>query len=278
MKQLFVTDLDGTLLNRESRVSYASATIISSLSLRGALITAATARTPATVEPLLRDTITTPPVIVMTGAAMWDRGASTFINPRFIAPESAAIIIDICRRHGIAPFSYTITDSSTIDTFFDGNPTPREQKFIDERTGLRHKRMHIHRNPASLPVSYPSTLLIFALGATGKIYAVADELRATRLCSVSSYPDIFNPSTAYLEVFAPGVSKAEAVRRLKKATGAESLIVFGDNLNDLPMMEVADVAVAVGNALPQVKEAADMVIGPNTDDSVARFIETAFGT
>ena len=38
------------------------------------------------------------------------------------------------------------------------------------------------------------------------------------------------------------------------------------------MMAMADVAVAVENAVPQVKEAADVIIGPNTRPSVARFI------
>lgn len=49
-------------------------------------------------------------------------------------------------------------------------------------------------------------------------------------------------------------------------------MVFGDNLNDLPMMRVADTAVAVGNALPEVREEAAVTIGPNSADSVARFI------
>ena len=38
------------------------------------------------------------------------------------------------------------------------------------------------------------------------------------------------------------------------------------------MMQVADVAVAVSNAFPEVKEAADIVIGSNDDDAVAKFI------
>ena len=42
------------------------------------------------------------------------------------------------------------------------------------------------------------------------------------------------------------------------------------------MLAVADVAVAVGNAFPQVKEAADIVIEPNYTDAVARFIEKDF--
>ena len=73
MKKLFITDLDGTLLNSESQVSHRSAKIISDLSQHGTLITVATARTPATVERLLQNTLTTPPAIVMTGASLWDR-------------------------------------------------------------------------------------------------------------------------------------------------------------------------------------------------------------
>jgi hydroxymethylpyrimidine pyrophosphatase-like HAD family hydrolase len=59
---------------------------------------------------------------------------------------------------------------------------------------------------------------------------------------------------------------------MKARVKAERLVVYGDNLNDLPMMKVADVAVAVENALPEVKAAADVVIGANSDDSVAKHI------
>ncbi len=41
-------------------------------------------------------------------------------------------------------------------------------------------------------------------------------------------------------------------------------------------MAVADLSVAVGNAFPQVKEAADIVIGRNDEDAVARFMEEDF--
>ena len=49
-------------------------------------------------------------------------------------------------------------------------------------------------------------------------------------------------------------------------------MVFGDNLNDIPMLRCADVAVAVENAYPEVKQIAHVVIGPNSSDSVARWI------
>jgi hydroxymethylpyrimidine pyrophosphatase-like HAD family hydrolase len=84
--------------------------------------------------------------------------------------------------------------------------------------------------------------------------------------------DIFGEDTGILEVFAPNVSKAEAVQSLAKEIGADKVVVFGDNLNDIPMMQVADVAVAVGNALPEVKAIAHEVIGTNTSNAVARYI------
>ena len=271
MKHLFVSDLDGTLLNPESRISARTASIVTELSRRGVLFTVATARTPATVEPLLSATLTLPPAIVMTGAAMWDRRRQSYINPHFMEPATAACITEACAAHGIRPFSYTLDGSGIIRTYYNGRTSRREQKFIDERAHLPLKRFEI--NPTGdAAMSYPDTVLIFALGLPDSIYPLADELRATGLCSVSSYPDIFNSDVAFLEVFAPGVSKASAVTDLKKLTGADSLTVFGDNLNDLPMMAVADVAVAVGNAFPEVKAAADIVIGSNRDDAVALYI------
>lgn len=271
MKHLFVSDMDGTLLNPESRISARTASIVTELSRRGVLFTVATARTPATVEPLLSATLTLPPTIVMTGAAMWDRRRQSYINPHFMEPATAACITEACAAHGIRPFSYTLDGSGIIRTYYNGRTSRREQKFIDERAHLPLKRFEI--NPTGdAAMSYPDTVLIFALGLPDSIYPLADELRATGLCSVSSYPDIFNSDVAFLEVFAPGVSKASAVTDLKKMTGADRLTVFGDNLNDLPMMAVADVAVAVGNAFPEVKAAADIVIGSNRDDVVALYI------
>ena len=70
--------MDGTLLARDGKVNARSAEIISRLSRRGALVTVATARTPATVEELLADTYTDIPAIVMTGAAVGQKGETLY--------------------------------------------------------------------------------------------------------------------------------------------------------------------------------------------------------
>ena len=271
MSTVYVSDLDGTLLDAGSRLSDESAAIISGLTARGALITVATARTPATVEPLLADAPTALPAIVMTGAALWDRHGRRYIDTKLIPADVSATVRDICLRHGVYPFVYTL-DRDLMLVYHSGPLSADDRRFIGQRDRLALKRF-ILDDEAALSRDLPATVLLFAMGPVGRIFPLAEELRAGVDCSVSAYIDIFGDDVGILEVFAAGVSKADAVSRVARRSGADRVVVFGDNLNDLPMMAVADVAVAVDNALPQVKEAADIIIGPNTANSVARFIK-----
>lgn len=86
------------------------------------------------------------------------------------------------------------------------------------------------------------------------------------------YHDWYGGEIAEVEAFPEGATKAKAIGRLKRMTGATRVVVFGDNTNDLSMMRMADWSVAVGNAIDEVKQAADEVIGTNEADAVARFI------
>ena len=73
MKTLYVSDLDGTLMQPDATISPQSVEALNSLIAQGALFTIATARTPATVAGILRDVTMTIPAIVMTGASLWDK-------------------------------------------------------------------------------------------------------------------------------------------------------------------------------------------------------------
>lgn len=276
MKTLYVSDMDGTLLGNDSKVSATSAALISDLTRRGALITVATARTPATVVPLLAGIDTAAEAVVMTGAAVWNRPGSEYTNVRFMAPALVAEALDICRAVDIHPFVYTLRPGEPmLDVYHAASAMNKpEENFYLERARLKLKRFH---GSTPLPEhAARNTILFFGMGWRSNIEEAARVIAARLDCSVCCYPDIFNPEVANIEVFAPGVSKATAILELKERLGADRLVVFGDNLNDIPMLGVADVAVAVENAFPQVKEIADVVIGPNFTDSVAKFIAHDF--
>ena len=76
-KTLYISDLDGTLLNSRAEVSEKSKAIISRLiTEKNILFSVATARTPATVVRMLDGIENRLPYIVMTGAAMWNNALS----------------------------------------------------------------------------------------------------------------------------------------------------------------------------------------------------------
>lgn len=278
MRTLYVSDLDGTLLDADSRIDPESATIISDLSRRGALITVATARTPATVTELLRHTYTTVPALVMTGAAVWNRQANCYDSVEFIPEELNLAIASICERVDLPAFVYTLPeDTSVMQVFHRGEAlTKAENNFYQERRGLALKHFNLYTPPP--PALNARTILYFAVGPIKNIYAAGRAIADTTPAAVSFYSDIYNPGMAMLEVFAPGVSKASAIERLRLQLGADRLVVFGDNSNDLSMMALADVAIAVDNAIDHVRESADIVIGPNTAASVAHWIAEDFST
>lgn len=271
-KTLYVTDMDGTLLAPDSRVSNESARIITELSKRGAKITVATARTPATVEPLLKDTHTSLPAIVMTGASLWERQSKTYLRPCYIEQTIAEQIELLGAKYGVNLFQYTLGTDGILDVYHQGEMSEQETVFVNDREDLQYKRFHLSHAYENSRL----TALFFAMGERERIFALADELRRSVNCSVSNYVDIFGEDTGILEVFAPNVSKAEAVKALAEDIGADRVVVFGDNLNDIPMMQVADVAVAVGNALPEVKAIAHEIIGDNATDAVAQYIYDDF--
>lgn len=282
-KTLFVSDLDGTLLGADARLSNATVSLLNESIRDGALFTVATARTPATVDILLSDVDMKLPAIVMTGAALWSFDTHRYCYPHFIPHNDLIEALKLFDNFGIYPFIYTLDDesSSILKVYYSNpHPSPADENFIAQRSHLPLKRFIRTPLTSLLPSTSGSfskngvpTILLFASGAKDTLSALHSALsdRISTL-SVSCYNDIYNPGTGLIEVFAPHTSKALALERLRTQLGVESVVVFGDSENDLPMFAIADKSVAVANATPTVLEAADYIIGPNTNDSVAKFI------
>ena len=109
-----------------------------------------------------------------------------------------------------------------------------------------------------------------------KVDSVREELKNIKGINTFCYRDIFDTSKGYLEVFSQGTSKAEAIKRLASAAAADRLIVFGDNLNDIPRFNIADESYATENAFPEVKAVATGIIKSNDQDGVAEFLKAKY--
>lgn len=273
MSTLYVSDLDGTLLNAESKVSDESAALINSAIADGALFSVATARTPATVSRLLKDVHINVPLIVMTGAAIWDMARNRYLHVAFHDEDIARRLLETYRRHSLSTFVYTLGEDNIIHIYHTGPMSDLEWKFVDERKDSPFKEFHIPDTGCSVfPERLDRVLLFYNMRPTPEVLPVYEEIRSLPGIRPVFYHDIFGEETAIMEVFGEGASKAEAVRILADMINADRVVAYGDNVNDLPILGIADDAVAVSNAVAEVKNAADRVIGPNTDHSVARDI------
>lgn len=268
---LYITDLDGTLLDANSCITDETVSVLNPLLDQGLQFTVATARTPATVVPMLSRLHTRLPFIVLNGAATWDSQRGDYSHVNVIPQATVEAICAVYERHGLHPLIYR-RHGHLIHTHHYGTLSPQEEKFVEERQGLELKKF-IMDDPDYMH-SPDEAMLIFSMQDYERLRPIYEEVKATIPCSAVFYHDIFDPTSGLLEIYAPGVSKAEAVKAMQQHTGAKEVIVFGDNRNDIPMMQVATHSVAVANAFPEVKAAAHEVIEANTTNAVPRYIAT----
>ena len=71
------------------------------------------------------------------------------------------------------------------------------------------------------------------------------------------------------------VTKENAIMKSAEVCGfsTDSIIAFGDDYADIGMLELCGTGVAMGNAIDEVKNKADVVIGSNDEEGIAAFIE-----
>ena len=270
-KTLYVSDLDGTLLTGRTEISDESRRLLNEAIARGAQFTIATARTPATVDGLLRGVEMRLPAVVMTGAALWDTRTLKYSDICTIPPETVARLRRIYIDCGVPTFIYRLEDDKIV-IYHSGDLTELEREFMRQRMGNPFKRFeHVRVDSHGFPMQHDNVVLFYAMLPNGRIERAYPEIKELDVNALM-YHDMFGPEIAILEVFGPETSKANAVRRLARRIGADRIVAFGDNLNDLPMLRIADLSVAVTNAVEDVRSQADVIIGDHDEDAVARFI------
>ena len=272
IKTLYVSDLDGTLLGDDSLLSCGTIDMLNRIiGQLGGLFTIATARTPATVVPLMQEVHARLPFIVIGGSAMWNPVTGCYEHTHGIDDATVNAVADVFDHHHAHPFIYRRHGNGMLHAHHYGPLSDQEARFVEARQHLPLKRFLLDDN--GYRHSDDEALLIFSLNKYAVLKEIAQDLKDTvSTCQVMLYHDIFDESEGYLEIFTAGTSKAAAIRELAHEVGAERVVVFGDNRNDIAMMQAADHSVAVDNAFPEVKAIASEVIGPNTADSVARWI------
>lgn len=272
MKTLYISDLDGTLLHSERRVTARTADTLNRLIDKGLVFSVATARSLLGARLLNLEDIRFPvPLVLMNGVLLYDYNTRRVLQSCDMNARTAARVLAACANHGKTPFLYQVNGHEVAVTYIA--PTSKGERVFLEERGSRFPEAF--RQVADYDVS--GGAVYFSMQDT---FETLEELRVqlSRLPGIgyTFYRDNYLRNNWYLEVFSEEAGKERGVRRLKTLIGAERVVAFGDNDNDCAMLREADVACVVANATPAARALADVVVGSNDDDGVARYIERRF--
>ena len=268
MKTLYITDLDGTLLDSKARLKDRSADLIKRLSANGILFTYATARRFASAGPIMEKAEIALPVILMNGVAIADGRTGEMIHMNGFDQSQLQEAKQIIEQHKETPMVYALVDGKHRVSYLS-HDTRRTKTYINDRKG----------DPALRPCEtyeelfqgdiYYFTILspIIPLDTLNTVFSSEKGFNA------NAQPDTYHNHELWYEVFSVNASKANAALQVKKLLGADELVCFGDNLNDISMFEAADRCYSVSNAVPELKAISTATIGSNENMAVPVFIE-----
>lgn len=265
---LFISDLDGTLLQPDATLSKEDANLLNALTARGIQITYATARTFASVRHILSELVfreNAPPIALMNGVLIRDMVKGIYLDRASFSGQTAQEVLDAMYLSGVSPFIYALSADGSLTTCYRDIPNRMMREFMDFRVIRYQKPFREIRHISDIR----DEIIYFCLVAPEEDVRRAEKAIANIPgIKYTSYRDHYEKETFYLEIFDERASKQHAVSYLRQYTGADTVICFGDNLNDLPMFEASDIRVAVEQAHPELKAKADRI----ADRGVPAFI------
>lgn len=265
---LFVTDLDGTLLDPSGSLRPESAAILNALIDGGLRFTYATARSQYSAAGTVRGLRLREPVLAYNGALCTSPDGREVFFRASLRYAEAREALDALLREGFYPIVHGRVRNQDRVAWLAGQETPGIRQYLGDRPG--DSRQQAVPDAGEL---FAGELLNIALIGPAEWVARAQALlQGHPLLSLHLQADTYRAESHWLEVQHRDATKARGVRRLQQMLGLPQLVCFGDNYNDLSMFRVADEGYAVANAVPELRAAATGVIGGNREDGVARYL------
>lgn len=263
---LYVTDLDGTLLRSDTSLSDYTVDTLNRLAASGVMFTYATARSFASASPLVKRLDLSCPAVTFNGVFIIDPRTGERLIKNVYSEKSASLAAEFFIKEKIPPLVYSFINGEERISYLE-NRLENIGGYIEARRG--DKRLRPVNNFKSL---FDGEVFYFTVINPNDIQPLDEIFTAENGFARNIQKDTYDDYIWY-EIYNSTASKANAVLQVKELVGADELVCFGDNLNDISMIKAADTGAAVSNACDGLKELSDVIIDSNNDDGVAKYIE-----
>jgi Cof subfamily protein (haloacid dehalogenase superfamily) len=263
--KLVVIDIDGTLLIRADEISNENKAALAELKRRGIRVSLCSGRATGAARTVLDQLDLDGYHIFFDGALVTNPATGENVYIKTIAPDLLRRAVDFAREH------HVIFDIFTANGYF-----AEEESWV---TDIRRDYFKVNATladfhnlpPGEIPIK--GTLVV----RSAEEKAGAQEFREhfgkelhLSLTKTPAYPDV-----DFINVIAPGSSKRSALDALCVHLGIslEEVMAIGDGPNDIPILSVVGLGVAMGNASPDVKACSRYTTGDVDHNGVAEAIK-----
>ena len=269
--RLLAIDIDGTLVNSRDELTGSTCRALRRAMAAGIRVVLATGRRYSRTLHLVEPLGLTVPLVTASGALVKDPADHrTLYSARFEADVLRAVLslIDEC---GFRPIACADTYHQGFDFHTDRAEVDRAELAEYFRLNPRAGRV----DPRLLSEPPPDTFCVYTLGTKEEMLRLERRLES-RLPGKLNMHVLRSPLyVGYIcEVAPAGVTKWSAIRRLARRwqIADAEICAVGDDVNDIPMIRAAGLGVAMGNALPSVKAAADRIAPGHDHDGLVEVV------
>ena len=266
-KTLYVSDLDGTLMHKDLKISDFSVKTINALVEKGVAFTYATARSISSAGTITKDLKLNLPVITRNGAVLADNNTGKIIEKALFTEKEVEMLKDMLPELPKTGFVSCYFGDDMKKVFAGSLHTAELQGYLD----------YYKDDPSVVTVSALSEMF---MGNPGYVTIIGNKVETEplylRTREYNGWECLFQKDVYrdeyWLEIAPRNSTKAKSILKLKEEYGFDKLVVFGDSANDITMFKIADEAYAVSNAVDELKALATGIIGSNEEDAVAKFL------
>ncbi len=261
-KHLIALDLDGTLLKDDKTISTKTKAVLKKAREAGHVVMIATGRPYRSSEMYYRELELDSPIVNFNGAfTHHPRQSNWGFYHEPLDVKVAKDIVETCRSfqfHNIVAevmddVYIHYHDEKLLDIFSFGNPKITTGDLME----------YLHDSPTSMLIHTDEEQLQKIRDYLSEVHAEVIEQRS------------WAAPWHVVEIIKAGLNKAVGLKKAADYYGipADRVIAFGDEDNDLEMIEYAGHGIAMGNAIDQLKNIANDVTVTNEEDGVAAYIE-----
>ena len=270
---LYISDMDGTLLQPAGTVSKNSIEILSLLLQQGLHFTVATARTPLSALPLLQEIPIGDPMILMNGALCYDPEKKAFSDPVVFEKASLEKLVEAENTSGMEGMLFSVDNGILTVSLGNVKDCMWSGYFSMEKVAHVQAICQEIENASAAQLQHSGVIYgLYMDNEPTRLDVLYEHLKNSGL-TVDYYKDRYTKNRWCIEICSSAATKGGAVKRLRQK-GYSYLVGFGDSWNDVPLFQACDEGYAVANASDELKQLAAAVILSNAEDGVAEFIKT----